>query len=102
MENSNRPALIEPGVRYFIGGNLKQCHIFKDEHTSIIFNISMFVLLVVLVGGFLLYRYRGKLTPEQLALKNKRKQEYIFTKLKTIATQRQKQSQDSITNLPGW
>ena len=35
------PTLIEPGVRYFIGGTLKECRRFKDRNISIIFNISM-------------------------------------------------------------
>ena len=54
--NSIKPTLIEPGVKYFLNGTLKECRKFKDNYISVIFNISMILLLVALVGGFLMYR----------------------------------------------
>ena len=39
--NSNAPSLIEPGVRYFIGGTLKECYKFKERHINTLFNIGM-------------------------------------------------------------
>ena len=96
------PVLTEPGVRYYLAGTMKECRLFKDRYLSVIFNISMLLCFGVIVCGFLVYRYKGKLTPEEQAQKACRKKEYIFTKLQHLAQQRQKVSQDSITNLPAW
>ena len=84
--NSIKPTLIEPGVRYFLNGTLKECRKFKDNYISVIFNISMILLLFALVGGFLMYRYKGKPTPAELDLKNRKKQEYIEPKNSTTNT----------------
>ena len=101
MEES-MPALCEPGVKYFIGGTLKECHKFKERHMSMIFNIAMTFMLVAVVSGFLVYRYKGKLTPSELAIKSRKKQEYIVSKLQLLSAVKQKKSQDMITNLPSW
>jgi hypothetical protein len=98
------PSLIEPGVKYFIGGMLKECCKFKDRHISMIFNISVTIIFIVMITGLLLYRYKGKLTPSEIALKNREKQEYILSKLQQINIHRkaQQQRQNMITNLPTW
>ena len=98
------PTLIEPGVRYFLNGTLKECHKFKDNYLSIIFNISMIILLIVFVGGFLTYKYKGKPTPAELELKNRKKQEYIVSKLQQLAIEKKKNSVNTsmITGLPEW
>ena len=31
-----KPMLTEPGVKYFIGETLKQCHNFKEQHQNMI------------------------------------------------------------------
>jgi hypothetical protein len=102
--NSIKPTLIEPGVRYFLNGTLKECRKFKDNYISVIFNISMILLLFALVGGFLMYRYKGKPTPAELELKNRKKQEYIVSKLQQLAIEKKKNSVNTtmITGLPEW
>jgi hypothetical protein len=94
------PILIEPGVRYFIGGTLKECRRFKDRNISIIFNISMLSLFVGMICFVLYYRYKGKPTPREMAIKSRKKQEYIMSKLQQMSSQRNKRSQDMITDLP--
>ncbi len=98
------PKLIEPGVRYFLNGTLKECRKFKDKHETIFFNIYMTSILVVVIGGFLLYRYKGKLTPAELELKMRKKKEYIISKLNQIAYFRKTQGIENgmITSLPSW
>ena len=102
--NSIKPTLIEPGVKYFLNGTLKECRKFKDNYISVIFNISMILLLVALVGGFLMYRYKGKPTPAEIELKNRKKQEYIVSKLQQLAIEKKKNSVNTtmITGLPEW
>ena len=102
--NSIKPTLIEPGVRYFLNGTLKECRKFKDNYISVIFNISMILLLFALVGGFLMYRYKGKPTPAELDLKNRKKQEYIISKLQQISIHKKLKNynENMITDLPVW
>jgi hypothetical protein len=98
------PKLIEPGVRYFLGGTLKECRKFKDKNATIFFNIYMTVLLIIVIGGFLFYRYKGKLTPAELEIKNRKKKEYIISKLHQMAYLRKTQGNANgmITALPQW
>ena len=99
-----RPILIEPGVRYFIGSTLKECRKFKDRHISIIFNISMTLILLVVIGCFLVYRYKGKLSIMDIEVKNRKTKEYIISKLQQLALYKKQtyQSQNMITDLPSW
>jgi len=98
------PTLIEPGVKYFIGGTLKECKKFKEQHISFLFNIFLFIAFISLLGIILFFRYKGKLTYEEIAVKNKQKKEYIISKLQQIAIEKKKQqtNSDMITDLPIW
>jgi hypothetical protein len=96
------PRLIEPGVKYFLSSTLKECRKIKDNYSTILFNISMICIFIIVVGGFLLYKYKGKLTPAEIAVKNRKNQEYIFTKLQQMACIRKTQSENMLTNLPQW
>lgn len=104
MNNTISPKLIEPGVRYFLSGTLKECRKFKDNNATIIFNFSMTCLLFMLIGGFLYYRYKGKLTPAEVEMKNRKKKEYIISKLNQMAYLRKTQGNANglITSLPQW
>lgn len=97
-----RPALIEPGVKYFLSSTLKECKKFKDKNISIIFNISMTLLLVVIVGGFLVYRYKGQQNIQEEQLKQRKKHEYIISKLQNLALLKQQHYKENnmITDLP--
>ena len=96
------PVLCEPGVKYFISSSLKECHKFKERNLSFFFNIGMVFLFIVLVGGFLVYKYKGKLTPSEIAAKKQREKNYIISKLEQIAAAKHLQNQSMITNLPRW
>jgi hypothetical protein len=104
FNTSISPKLIEPGVKYFLSGTLKECRKIKDLHSSAFFNIYMTGLLVIIIGGFLLYRYKGKLTPAEVEIKNRKKHEYIISKLHQIAYVKKNQGMPDgmITGLPQW
>ena len=97
-----RPSLVEPGVKYFIGSTLKQCREFKDKHINILFNISVFVVFTTIVAVILIYRYKGKPSPAEIEIKNRKKQEYIVSKLQQLAYIKRQTSDRLITNLPNW
>lgn len=100
--DSLKPALVEPGVKYFIGSTLKQCREFKDKNITILFNITLFIVFITILSCILIYRYKGKPTIAEIEIKNRKKQEYIISKLQKIAFIKQQNSERLITNLPSW
>ena len=115
--NAPPPSLTEPGVRYFLSKSLEQCHKIKDFHNTRAFNFMMGIAFFVCLGVLLYIRYKGKPTPEEVEAKNRRKQEYILSKLKMVNATHYAQSKgipmDSrthpagngmgmLTNLPAW
>lgn len=97
-----RPNLTEPGVKYFLSQTLKECRKFKDKYQTIIFNVGLFLFLVFTIGSILYFKYKGRLTPEEIKRKNREKKEYIFSKLQQLAYIKQKQNETLITDLPVW
>ena len=103
MENyNNGPRLTEVGVRSYIGTSLKEYHKFRNNNTTIIFNIMMFIGFVALLSGILYWRYKGHINPRDTEIKNRKKKEYIFTKLQTLAELKKLKKTNMITDLPTW
>jgi septal ring-binding cell division protein DamX len=103
--NSNgfdRPMLTEPGVKYFINETLKQCHQFKEKHQNMIFNIGLLITFFIILGILLLYKYKGKLTPEEIEEKERIKKLYILSKIKNFQDAKIRAQQELITGLPQW
>jgi hypothetical protein len=100
--SSTRPMLTEPGVKFFISETLKQCRQFKDKYQNDIINTCLFFGLLVILGAFLLYKYKGKLTPEEMREKENEKKQYILSKIKNFQLAKLKAQQSLITGLPHW
>jgi hypothetical protein len=98
----SKPMLTEPGTKYFIGETLKQCHQFKEKHYNMLFNIGFFVLFVMALGIFLIFKYKGKLTPEEMEEREMIKKQYILSKIKNFQDARLRAQQQLITGLPHW
>jgi len=98
----NRPMLTEPGVKYFLNETLKQCHVFKENHQNIIFNIGLLVTFIIILGILLIYKYKGKLTPEQIEQKELDKKRYILSKIRNYQDAKTRAQQELITGLPHW
>lgn len=97
-----KPILVEPGVKYFIGGTLQQCRIIKDKYYNTIFNIGLFATFFLILGVILFIKYKGKLTPYEKEIKTRKEQEYILSKLKRMESIKKQERQELITNLPNW
>jgi len=97
-----RPRLTEPGVKYFINESLKQCHRFKEQYQNTIFNIGLLISFFIILGFLLLYKYKGKLTPEEIEQKESLKKQYILSKIKNYQDAKIKTQQSLITGLPHW
>ena len=102
FEDFSKPSLTEPGVKYFLNETLKQCKEFRLKYNNIIFNITMFILFLIILGGILLYKYKGKLTPIEKEQKNQQKRQYIMSKIKNFTDAKRLAHQELITGLPGW
>ena len=73
---------------------------FKDKYITIFVNILLLLILLGAISGFLLFKYKGKLTPQEKVIKEREKKEYLFKKLQQYSYEKQKNSQNLITNLP--
>jgi len=99
---SERPMLTEPGVKFFLSESLKQCHKFKEKHQNTILNIGLFIGFLIVLGILLLYKFKGKLTPEEIEEKEMDKKRYIMSRIKNYQDAKVKAQQELITGLPQW
>lgn len=99
---SVKPTLIEPGVKYFLNQALKQAHFIREKFHNYIFNIGMFILFLIILGGILFYKYKGKISPIEKENKNREKQQYILEKIKNFQKSKLIAQQQLITGLPHW
>ena len=97
-----KPLLIEPGVKYFLNETLKKCHVFKESHNIFVLNLSLLLGFLIILGIVLLFKYKGKLTPKEIEIKDKEKQQYILSKIKNYQDTKLRESQSLITGLPKW
>jgi hypothetical protein len=98
----SKPALTEPGVKYFLHQTLKQCHAVRDNFHNTVFNIGLFIAFLLILGLVLLYKYKGKLTPAEIKRKNQEKQQYILSKVQKFQQAKRIAHQEIITGLPEW
>ena len=102
MMMSEKPRLTEPGVTYFINETLKHCHYFKEQHKNMIFNTIVLIFFLFTVMCILIYKYRGKLTPEEIRQKENIKKQYILSKIRNFQESKRRAQQELITGLPHW
>ena len=62
----------------------------------------MLIFFFIILGGMSVYKYKGKLTPVEIAQKNKEKKQYILEKIKTFQISKQRAHEELITGLPHW
>ena len=98
----NQPMLVEPGVRFFLGETLKQCHNFRETYKNTIYNILILIGFLTILGLLLLYKYKGKLTPEEIIEKERLKKQYILSRIRNYQDAKIKAQQELITGLPHW
>lgn len=97
-----KPILIEPGMKYFLNETLKATHKFKEKYYNTIFNIGLLIFFFIILALLLLYKYKGKLTPQELQEKEMEKKYYILSKIKNFQDAKLHSQQQLITGLPHW
>jgi len=97
---NNKPALIEPGTKYFLKEVLKKVHIEKTTYDNDLLNVFLF-LIFLFIGFFILnYKYKSKPNDEQKKEKDILKKTYILNKIKQLSEKKRKKYDEMITNLP--
>ena len=97
-----KPILTEPGTKFFLNETLKQCHVIRNKFHNILFNVGLFIFFLLILGGILLYKYKGRLTPVEKRRKDVEKQQYILSKIKNLQQAKKIAHQELITGLPNW
>lgn len=96
------PKLTEPGIKYFLNQSLKKCHLTKVLYYNKLVNVGIFLLFVIIFGSILFYKYKGKLTPDDIKKNELEKYKYILDKVQKVKIDKLKVSQELITGLPNW
>jgi hypothetical protein len=98
----SKPLLVEPTTKHFLNETLKKCREFKNRYNNFIFNLSLTVFFVVVLGSVLYFKYKGKPSIKDIKKRENDKYQYILSKIKNFQDARRIASQDLITSLPGW
>lgn len=96
------PSLVEPGVRTYLDRSLKIARAVKQKDTVWIYNVGFAIVLLLAVGGFLAYKYRGKQTPYERQEKMNESRHYVLSKLQRLADVKRRETGAAITGLPTW
>jgi hypothetical protein len=102
FDNFTKPTLTEPGVKSFLNETLKQCRKFKISYNNFLFNVSLGVGFLIILGIILFFKYKGKPTPAEKEMKNRQKQQYILSKIQNFQESKRRAHQELITGLPHW
>ena len=103
---SNKPKLVDNGVKYFFKEVLKGCHNYKQHNYNTFYNISMFLLFVIVLASILYMRHKGNKSSIEYYEKSMKDKDYIMSKLIYYNRQnidnQQKIKNNMITNLPDY
>ena len=94
------PKLVEPGARYFFYNTLKNINLKKVNLREISLNVFYLALFISILGLFLVYKYKTKLTPEEIKKKKDDQRVYLINKMKDLSYKEQLRHNKLITNLP--
>lgn len=69
----SRPVLTDNTTKFFIRSSLKEVRRFKNKYITIIVNILLLLAFFGILGLLLYLKYKGKLTPEEVRIKENQK-----------------------------
>ena len=95
-----KPFLTESINKYLIKKSLREVRNFKNYYFTILINVSLCIIFIGSIALILYYRYKGKLTLEEKAIKENLKKQYLFEKLHKISYEKSKEHKNLITELP--
>ena len=74
----------------------------KYEYTSKLYNWGLLAFLVTFLLTILYFRYKGRVTEKELKERERKKEQYILSRIKNYQDEKRKSSQQLITGLPHW
>ena len=92
-----KPSLVEPSIKYILNSELKTSRYHKFLENSFLFNLTLFILFCLLFMFICWLFYKGNQDPNVKKERERKKKEYIMSKLHTY----QKMKQEVYTNIPG-
>ncbi len=95
-------SLIDDNVKQYLSSRLQHSHKIKETYYNGIYNIILFVLFALIVGGCLMYKYKGKPTEEEKRQKSEEHQQYILSLIRNQQLEKMRNHQELITGLPHW
>lgn len=93
------PNLTESSFGEFMLQNLKSCHENRVKIYSIVLNVSIVVLFFSILGFFLYYKHKEKLTPYEAQQKLYNDQQYILDRIRYYQVQQKNIMTSPIGNL---
>jgi len=100
MAAIQNPSLTEPGVTYFLRETLKNCYTKREAYYNTVWNCSLFIMLLGVVGIALAYMKRHKLTPEEKKKKDEKDHAHVMNKIRSLREEKKRIDNENITNLP--
>lgn len=94
-----QPSLIEASTKNYLFNTLKQCHTNRVNVYYYIFNISIFVIFVAVVGTILYRCSMNKPTEYQRQQKMLRDQQYVLSKIRYYKEEVENSDNQHITRL---
>ncbi len=72
------------------------------KYHNVLYNFLLFVGFCAAMGIFLVFKYKGKLTPEEMEERELEKKRYILSKIQNYEDAKVRTQQQLITGLPQW
>ena len=93
------PKLIEGNFVNYLQDNLRSCHENRTKIYSIALNWGIVVVLFLVIGIFLYYRYKERPTPYETQQKMYKDQQYILDRIRFYQSQQKNLMTSPIGNL---
>ena len=94
------PKLVDYNIKVSLHDSLKKSYVYKWNFYNQLFNLSIFILFFLGLSLFLYFRYKGKMTSEELYKKENEKRIYVLNKLQQLNNIQNSKSNQLITNIP--
>jgi len=98
----DNPRLIEPTVKRYLNETLKKIHEINIRNYNILFNLYLFIGIVVIVGIILYYMYKLKENRVDKEEEKEKKKEEILDMIYYYQQEAKKKENNIFTGLPIW
>ena len=94
------PKLIDQSAAYYLANTLSKCHTTRATMYSWSLNIGLVIFILAVIGTYIYYCYKTKLTPYEAQQKLMRDQEYVLSKIRYYQAENVNRQVSSLHDLP--